>query len=289
MRTTFPLVALPEPVRTYVADGARAIGCDPSFVALPMLSALASMIGNARTLQLKRSWSEPSILWTVIVGESGTSKSPAFELALKPVRRIQSRMLSENAQQLDSWKQDHAEWERTCKRSVPTQGRPSEPERPVCPRVLTDDATVESVAPLLQDNPRGLLLARDELSGWFHFGRYSNGQGAGDAARWLEMFGARMLSVDRRTSDTIFVDRASVSIAGGIQPAILRRALGQQHRENGLCARFLLAWPPRIPKRWTEDDVSEALEESVFDVFDRLHDLQPGTDTNGNPTPEHLC
>ena len=34
----FPADALPEPIRGFVAAGAKAIGCDPSYLALPMLT-----------------------------------------------------------------------------------------------------------------------------------------------------------------------------------------------------------------------------------------------------------
>jgi len=64
----FPVEALPEPVRGFVDAGARAIGCDPSFVALPLLAALASAVGNTRRLRLKRGWLVPPILWTSVVG-----------------------------------------------------------------------------------------------------------------------------------------------------------------------------------------------------------------------------
>ena len=75
----FPLAALPEPIRSYVDAGAAAVGCDPSFVALPMLSMLAGAVGNSRRILLKKGWSgwsEPCIIWTAIIGESGTTKSP---------------------------------------------------------------------------------------------------------------------------------------------------------------------------------------------------------------------
>jgi len=285
MNQRFPLDTLPQPIRSYVTDGAKAIGCDPSFIAPPLLSALASAIGNSRTVMLKQSWREPAILWTVIVGTSGTMKSPAFELALKPMRVIHERLLREHANSLASWKIEHAQWMRSCKALPPDREPPPEPERPTCPRICTDDATIDSIAPLLAQNPRGLLLARDELSGWFDFGRFSKGLGTDGSSRWLEMFGGRMLSVDRKTSDPIFVSRASVSIAGGIQPEVFRRSIGQQHRDNGLAARFLFAWPPRRPKRWSEDDVSADLEASVISVFDRLHQIECGTDDLGNPVP----
>ena len=89
----FPVDVLPEPIRSFVAGAAKSIGCDPSFVALPLLSALASAIGNTYRIELKRGWTEPAALWTAIVGESGTHKTPAFAAALGPLRRIQQEAL----------------------------------------------------------------------------------------------------------------------------------------------------------------------------------------------------
>jgi len=37
----FPVEVLPVPIRSFVAKGAQAIGCGPSYIALPILSALA--------------------------------------------------------------------------------------------------------------------------------------------------------------------------------------------------------------------------------------------------------
>jgi hypothetical protein len=50
----FPTDALPSPVRGFVEAGAEAIGCDAAYLALPMLTALASAIGASRRLVLKR-------------------------------------------------------------------------------------------------------------------------------------------------------------------------------------------------------------------------------------------
>ncbi len=73
----FPLAALPQPMRDYVDACSSAIDCDPAYIGLPLLAAKAAAIGNTRRIRLKRSWTEPAILWGAIVGESGTAKSPA--------------------------------------------------------------------------------------------------------------------------------------------------------------------------------------------------------------------
>ncbi|RMH23667.1 MAG: DUF3987 domain-containing protein, partial [Planctomycetota bacterium] len=72
----FPVDALPEPVRSYVVEGAKSIGCDTSFLALPILAGLAGAIGNTRRIKLKRDWIEPAVVWVAIIGESGCGKSP---------------------------------------------------------------------------------------------------------------------------------------------------------------------------------------------------------------------
>ena len=43
----FPLDALPEPIARYVEAAAKSICCDPAYVALPLLSVLASAVGNS--------------------------------------------------------------------------------------------------------------------------------------------------------------------------------------------------------------------------------------------------
>jgi hypothetical protein len=150
------------------------------------------------------------------------------------------------------------------------------------------DATVEALAPLLLASPRGLLLARDELVGWIgSFDRYAGGKGA-DAAYWLSMHNGEDIVVDRKTGSprTIYVPQASVSVTGGIQPAILNRALGSEHRESGLAARLLMACPPRKRRKWNEADIDPIAENDFSQLVARLYDLQPNVGDDGDPRPE---
>jgi len=286
----FPTETLPEPVRTFVREASAAIGCDPSYVALPLLAGLASAIGNTRRIQLKPGWSEPSIVWTAIVGDSGTMKSPALELALRPVRDRQHLAMKEHAKameqfesELKRYERDLAQWKRARQGSADP---PTAPKRPVADRCWCDDSTIEAVAELLANQPRGLLLVRDELAGWIGaFDRYAKTQG-GDVPKWLEMFGGRPIIVDRKTNDPLYVPRAAVSITGGIQPKILKRVLTQEYRENGLAARLLLAWPPRRPKRWSEAEIAPSTFAAVAAVFERLYSLEfGGTGCGGERQP----
>jgi hypothetical protein len=283
----FPVDALPEPLRGFVAAGAKAIGCDPSYLALPMLTALAAAIGNTRRIQLKRGWTAPAI-----VSESGTAKTPAFKLVMRPIRERQRKALERHAEAMQEYEADLARYEKALaewKRDKKTTDEPPvKPESPQAERCIVSDTTIEALAPLLLANPRGLLLARDELVGWIgSFDRYAGGKGGADVAHWLSMHNGESAIVDRKTGNprTTYVPMASVSVCGGIQPTILHRALGIEHRESGLAARLLLTCPPRKPKRWTEADIDPDAEAEIARLVDRLYELQPTIDDNDELRP----
>lgn len=248
--------------------------------------------GNARRLQLKRGWTAPAILWVAIVGESGTAKTPAFKLALQAIRQRQHKAMERNAEVMKQYETDLAhhekalgEWKRDKKAA---NNPPAKPEVPQAERCIVSDTTVEALVPLLLANPRGLLLARDELAGWIgSFDRYAGGKGGADAAHWLSMHNGESIFMDRKTGvpPTIYVPQALVSICGGIQPAILHRALGSEHRESGLAARLLLTCPPRMAKCWTEADIDPMAEAAIARLIDRLYELQPIETDEGELRP----
>mgnify|MGYP003350029751 CR=1 FL=1 len=63
-----------------------------------VIVALAAAVGTTRRLELKRGWSAPPILWAAIVGESGTAKTPAFKLVMRPARDRQRKALERHAE-----------------------------------------------------------------------------------------------------------------------------------------------------------------------------------------------
>lgn len=289
----FPIDAMPEPIRSFVDAGALAIGCDPSYLALPLLTAIAAAIGNTHRLELKRGWSVPPIIWGAIVGESGTAKTPAFRLVMRPIRERQRKALEQHNEVVKQYEAKLAQWEKNMtnwKRvKNPTAVPPTKPEPPLCERFIVSDTTVEALAPILLTNPRGLLLARDEMAGWIgSFDRYAGKSKAGaDSANWLSMFNAESIIVDRKTGihRTIHIPQAAVCVSGGIQPAILKRALSLEHRESGLAARLLVTCPPRKAKRWTDSDIDPNAEAELVRLFDRLYELQPTFNEDGERRP----
>jgi DNA polymerase-1 len=276
----FPVHCLPCVLERFVREASAALGCDPSYLALPALAVCAALIGNTRTLRIKRSWFAPTVLWTLLVGDSGTMKTPAMKLVLDPVFDLQRQLKLEYEASMAAYEQEHAAWAaRKKKAEREAKDKPNarpfeepEPPKPKRRRLLTSDVTIECLATILNDNPRGLLVYRDELRGWLSsFTRYA-GSGSTDMPHWLSMHSAATLLVDRKTGEPahIHVDRAAVSVTGSIQPGVLAKALTDEHKDAGLAARLLMAMPPRKPKRWTEDEISEDTLENYAYVLGNL-------------------
>jgi DNA polymerase I-like protein with 3'-5' exonuclease and polymerase domains len=287
----FPTEWLPEPVRTYVRQEAEALGCDPAFVALHVLAVLASLIGNTRTIRIKKGWTEPAVIWAAVVADSGTIKSPAFDKALAHLHKLQRRLLKEYKQQLEEYEEAKptydAEVRQRRKKNQSTDDL-EKPRPPVCKRFFANDITIERLAEMLEDNPRGLLVARDELSAWIgSFLRYKGRGANSDLPHWLEMHRAKPFCMDRKTGDrrTIYVRHAGVSVAGTIQPGVFAEALTAEYQEAGLGPRLILAMPPKKPKRWTEAEVAPEVQKAYEDTLDKLAALEFDTDDEGDPAP----
>jgi hypothetical protein len=271
----FPSRLLPSPIRELVTEGARAIGCDESFIALPLLSCVGAAIGNTCRLVVKSGWNVPPSIWTLIVGESGTAKSPAFKVAKSAIQRRQKALLDQYAEESKLYDVEIEQHEATMKerkRSKSTDPTPPPPEPPIVGRCMVSDTTVEALAPILAQNPRGVLLQRDELSGWIgSFNQYKSAKGA-DEAHWLSMFDGESITVDRKGEGTkpTYVETALVSITGGIQPAILAKAMSEEHRASGMASRFLIASPPRRSQVWSDDEINQFIQLTVEELFESM-------------------
>src|SRR5262249_19048888 len=99
-------------------------------------------------------------------------------------------------------------------------------------RYVINDATIEKVGEILIGKPRGILLNRDELVGWF-----SSFQRSGreiDRAFYLESWnGTGSFNVDRIGRGSIHVPALTISILGGIQPDRLRSLFSGAMADGG--------------------------------------------------------
>lgn len=292
----FPVEALPEPARQLVIRGARSIQCDPAMIAPPVIATMASAISNSRVVQLRPGWCEPSVLWVAVVAPSGTCKSPALELAIAPAevrdgdayRRYQEAMEEHDAEMLHH---DAAvkHWQKTARNGKPAGEPPTEPEKPTCVRAVVNDVTFEALTAVLSESPRGVLAANDELAGWLgSFVRYGgSARAGGEEARWLPMHRAQSIRTDRVGRGPIRIPRAAVSIAGMIQPGVLRKALCGTDFDSGLVARFNLSMPPCPTKKWRygHDREYPAVIAGYAEMVRLLYELDMPLDENDEPAP----
>jgi len=289
----FPTDMLPLGCAEFVRQAAASIDCDESMIALPLLATLAAAIGNSCRIALKRDYSEPATVWAAVVSESGSRKSPAVESPIRPLRRRE-------AEQIKRFKEEQKEFERLLqefraevrRRKAGDGDLPdAPPEPPVCQRLTVSDVTTEALAVRLEHNPRGLLLARDELAGFFGgMNQYKSGGKGGDEAVYLAMHGARTVMVDRKNADKpqIYVPYANLSVVGGIQPGVLRRALTRDRMESGMAARFVMTYPPPRIARWSEESVDVGVENQLATVIDNLLSLEMAFDQETGESAPNL-
>jgi putative DNA primase/helicase len=291
-----PVALIPAAFRGWIHDIATRLQVPLDFPAVPAIVAAASVIGNQVRIRPKAhdDWTVTPNLWGAIVGRPGTMKSPAILEAIKPLNRLVAKAKKEHEEALRAWKfeKESAEIRRAAKRDemkkAAKRGSDLEEFRdelagddakePTERRYITNDATVEKYGELLNQNPNGLLIQRDELTGWL---RSLDDEGrAKDRSFYLEAAnGAGDYTYDRIGRGTLYIKSITTSIIGGIQPGplqtYLRGTLGFGEGDDGLIQRFQVTTYPDLPPGWTYIDRwpdSEA-RKTAFEVFEALADL----------------
>jgi hypothetical protein len=146
-------------------------------------------------------------------------------------------------------------------------------EKPKQIRALIEDTTVESAQEVLRDNPNGLLLLRDELSGWFgSMERYGGTKGAAsDRSFWLEAFNGGQHTTNRIGRGLVHVPNLSVCLLGGIQPEPIR-AIANDMQDDGLLQRIL---PVVLGHASVGRDEPATLSTGMYGALvERLHKLE---------------
>jgi hypothetical protein len=240
---TFPVGVFPAQLKTLIDEASAALNVPHDYLALPMIALAGSAIANSRHIALTKTHTEPPAIYAVIVGPPGTLKTPALKILRRPFDDIQR-------EKLDAWKRAFEAWENA------EESDESGP-KPTLERVIVNDTTTETLCLVLHENPRGVALVRDELSGLIaSLNQYKGGKGA-DKQFYLSAWSGDPLYIDRKTERTnrggpLHVYQPFVGIVGGIQPDVLPVIGGEYRRgqrpvQDGFIDRFAIAWPDPLP------------------------------------------
>lgn len=280
----FPVEHFPSVLRNYVTAGAKSLRCDPAFIALPLLVVVASLVGASRVLRTTKNWKVPAILWGVVIAESGSMKSPAMKLATGPIYKLQAKAHARNKEVREAYALRKAVYDTRMKEYIKELAKadgppPDEPEKPDEPRIIdkiVGDVTLERLAYIIKNNPKGIPIIRDELSGVIgNLNKYSGSKGS-DESTILECYSLGTMQVHRKHDPCdMLVPNAATSIGGNTQPKTYQRMMDSNYRESGLMSRFLKVYPPRTVKKFPGEGISDEIEEALVTLIESLDELQP--------------
>jgi putative DNA primase/helicase len=158
-------------------------------------------------------------------------------------------------------------------------------------RYLTHESTVEKLGELLRDNSRGMLVLRDELSGWLRALEKPGREG--DREFYLEAWnGTGSFTTDRIGRGTVHIPALTLSLFGGIQPGKLAPLLASATEggvgDDGLVQRLqVTVWPDRLPP-WSKPTrwLDAAARDRAAQVFDALAAIDgPAVGANNDEIP----
>ena len=298
----FDAELLPVALRGWVMDIAHRMQCPADFPAVAALVALSSLIGARAVVQPKArdDWQVVPNLWGAVVGRPGVKKSPALGEALKPLQRLQ-------ANEFELWQAAHDVWALDCK-VMAMQGDANEkkakglagkdpaaarallepvdtPAEPTARRFVVNDATVEKLGELMQQNPWGTLSYRDELYGLLT-GLDKHGQEGARAFMLQSYDGNQGYTFDRIGRGTVHIPRVCLAMIGGIQPGriqeYVRGAVAGGSADDGLLQRFgLTVWPDTAGDFVHVDQWPDTpARQTAWAVFERLAELAPVNDAD---------
>jgi putative DNA primase/helicase len=284
---------LPDALCPWLADISERSQAPFDFAAAGAIVALSSAAGRRISIKPKRhdDWQVVPNLWGMIIGPPGFLKSPMLHEVLKPLTRLETQSREEYQRgriEFDLAK-EASEAERRRLKAIAAKAKcgmnsgelieklrklDAELHAPARRRYIVNDATVEKLGEILNENPGGVLLSRDELSGWM--ATLERAGHENDRAFYLEAWnGYSRYTYDRIGRGTLDIDAACVSILGASTPGPLAaylRATFSGVQDDGLIQRFQLSVYPDASPNWSNVDrwPDTDARNRAFAIFERF-------------------
>ena len=254
-----------------IVETAKAMPTSPEFLFTTLLPTAATLIGTSSRVVVKpkAKYKQPCVFWSAVVARSGQLKTPAQKVILDPLVQLEIEENQKYQEALEDYEMVLASWKKD-KNPDPAD----KPKPPIRKRYLTKDATIETLERIHGQNPRGVLVHRDEVAEDFKSDNaYRNGKG-GDKEKKLDQFNGSPLIIDRKDRE-VALERSAISRTGSIQWEVLQSLMGDGHDINGTFARWLFCateCPPRLINL-LEDDIDTGIDKLLTDLYKRLEKI----------------
>ncbi|MEM4554849.1 MAG: DUF3987 domain-containing protein [Candidatus Anstonellaceae archaeon] len=253
----FPVEALPDGVNETLAKLHVENGIHAAYTSTAYLVAASAAIGSRVSLRISHDNFTMLNLFGMLVGKSGTGKSPAVAIAIKAIKAIDKEMQERNKQLIQAYNEAKKEKEKVAV--------------PALEHIIMDDFTHESLLFELQHNRHGLLLHVDEYTTFeANLKRYSDGS---PINHYLSIWDGNSVKVTRKTQMPIYIERPFLSFLTTNQPGRFLKSLAS-NQESGFFQRFLIANPDtemRVTLSDAKLDIS-CLSDSLLGIY---HSLPP--------------
>ena len=282
---------LPKVLVDWLRPASKVIGCPFDFLVLSAIVAAGNLIGSrVRVKALQNSnWCVVPNLYAGLVGLPSTKKTPALDETRKPILELQNKAFIKYETEKADYEIEAKFYERESTNSVKgckdiasyktKLAMLDKPEKPHVRRFETNDITAPKLIQFLAENPNGLMLFRDELTGWLRSLEADYDKSARSFI--LELWkGAIAYELSRVDGREIRVTSGTFSIIGGIQPSKLQKYVAEAYsfdNSDGFLQRFLFTYPDTgtRPEKPTESDYL-AMQEgfaAANDTFTKLADF----------------
>jgi putative DNA primase/helicase len=259
----FKAEMLPESLRANAVDVAERMSVPLDFTAAASVCCLAGAVNRRARIQPKAlddSWQEVPNLWGAMIAPPGSMKTPMMNTATYPLRKIEHILYSQYKVALDFYEN--------------TEDKKSLVDKPRLQRLIVNDATAEKLHEVMSENPAGIFVVRDELTGWL--ADFEKKDRKSERAFYLAAWsGDTGYTMDRMSRGTIRADACCASMFGGIQPERLRSCLVDAGVDDGLIQRFqVLVYPDSLAQaQYVDRPPNKEAAERVERIFNELVNL----------------
>ena len=256
---SFPIDGLPEFIQNLINECVEVYKTPLDFWAAAIFAATATGIGNS--MKLSGKYTNNSALWWMLVAPSGSGKSEPLDFALNPFNELDA----ENYRKFMLEKSDYDNIMKLSKKERENQGIHEIPPPPVCPQTILKDFTPEAMAVVHGNNPRGIVLYRDELMGWVNdIGRYTK---SGELETMLTIWSGKGVVVNRKSETPLRVENPCITISGGVQVKKLHDLAKDGRADNGMIQRCMFIWPDCCEKSYYSKKTLSQLYRQKYGIF----------------------